>query len=180
MIIVTNDEENSLLIDNGDKFDNPIKIEMSTVCTGDYTDFMVTLPEGAIVKYPRKETRRKLALPLIVRAPSRSSLRGEEMKNEILVPMDLSDAIGLIERQEQKIAALQELSTNLASENKEAAQQIATLTERLSQTVSCVDYKQQTCTLCTAMTAENERLREMMSVMPESFWAAQAALKKGE
>uniref|UniRef100_A0A6H1ZFU8 Uncharacterized protein n=1 Tax=viral metagenome TaxID=1070528 RepID=A0A6H1ZFU8_9ZZZZ len=79
MIIVTNDEENSLLIDNGDKFDNPIKIEMSTVCTGDYTDFMVTLPEGAIVKYPRKATRSKPALPLVVRAPSREALRGEEV-----------------------------------------------------------------------------------------------------
>jgi len=40
------------------------------------------------------------------------------------------------------------------------AEQIAALTERLSQTVSCVDYKQQTCTLCTMLVAENKRLRE--------------------
>lgn len=48
-------------------------------------------------------------------------------KGEILVPLDESDFLAHCERQEQKIAALQELSTNLASENKEAAQQIATL-----------------------------------------------------
>ena len=40
-------------------------------------------------------------------------------------------------------------------------EQIAALKERLSSTVSCVDYKQQTCTRLTALTAENKRLREL-------------------
>jgi len=87
-------------------------------------------------------------------------------------------------------------------------EQIAALTERLSQTVSCVDYKQQTCTLCTALTAEkteiqrarigdteiigkwqceaerltaeNRRLREMMSVMPKLPSRKEDELKEGK
>ena len=122
-------------------------------------------------------------------------------KGEILVPLDESDFLAHCERQEQEIRKLKAVLA-------EKEEQVATLTERLSQTVSCVDYKQQTCTLCTALTAEkteiqrarigdteiigkwqceaerltaeNRRLREMMSVMPKLPSRKEDELKEGK
>ena len=45
MIISTCD--NTLRIDNGNEFDNPIVVEMGTVCDGSYTDFIITIPKNA-------------------------------------------------------------------------------------------------------------------------------------
>lgn len=71
MIIVTDNDNNSLLIDNGNELDNPIEIKMSTVCTGEYTTFILSIPEEATVQYPRKATKRKPALPLTIRVLSK-------------------------------------------------------------------------------------------------------------
>jgi hypothetical protein len=67
MIIITNGHDNSMLVDNGDELDNPIEIKMSTVCTGAYTDFILSIPDGAEITYPRKATKRKPSRPMKIR-----------------------------------------------------------------------------------------------------------------
>jgi len=98
------------------------------------------------------------------------------MNDEILVPLDLSDAIAMIDRQKEQIAALQELSTNLASENKAAAKQIAALEAEVKergvenlvqkmQIVSLITENREKDEQIAALTAENEQLREREKIL---------------
>jgi len=72
MIIST--YKNSLRIDNGGEFRNPIAMEIVTLSDGSRTDFIFSLPDEAIIQYPRKATKRRLALPLVISvAPKREA-----------------------------------------------------------------------------------------------------------
>ena len=50
MIFAVDGHMNSVEIDNGDRLDNPSRIGVSTVCTGEYTEFVITFPEGCTVR----------------------------------------------------------------------------------------------------------------------------------
>ena len=49
--------DNSIEIDNGQTIDNPIKIHMSTVCTGRYTDFTITIPKNAVISRGKRRLK---------------------------------------------------------------------------------------------------------------------------
>lgn len=49
--------DNSVEIDNGQTINNPIKIELSTVCTGRYTDFIITIPKNAEVSRGKRRLK---------------------------------------------------------------------------------------------------------------------------
>ena len=63
MIFVVDGRDNTLLVDNGQAMDSPIKIHLSTVCTGEYTDFVIDVPKDSEICRDKWATkgRRKLA-----------------------------------------------------------------------------------------------------------------------
>ena len=47
MIVYFDNNDNSILLDNGDNLtENPLKVKASSVCSGEYTDFILTLPKN--------------------------------------------------------------------------------------------------------------------------------------
>lgn len=54
MIFSVRNNDNSVQIDNGTEMRDPITIKASTICTGDYTDFHITVPLTAGIKRGRR------------------------------------------------------------------------------------------------------------------------------
>jgi hypothetical protein len=73
MIFAIDGRYNTVKLDNGTEMENPIRIELSTVCTGQYTDFTISFPKGSTIS----RGKRKLAkneVPIKIRVFKKGDL----------------------------------------------------------------------------------------------------------
>jgi hypothetical protein len=66
MIFSIDSRYNVAKIDNGTEMKDPITIGPSTVCTGEYTDFTISFPEGSIVSRGKRVLSNKTPIKIRV------------------------------------------------------------------------------------------------------------------